>query len=155
MHLIALRAVFSKPKYAALLVFFLVSLLPAYSILTNFVILDPLSVNPSVKPFSAALMLFTAALSALGFTIAAYQLIEFKMLSQGSKAGIGGTILSFFSSACPICQPVWLFWLGLGSAGAFLADFGIYVLLASIAILLFSIHLGLKAVGEGCKSKRK
>lgn len=154
-----LALVFAKRKYAALFFALAAALLPAYAVLTDIVILSPLALNPNIRPLEAALVFCVGILAALGFTIAAFQLAEMRIASKkeiGSGlvgAGAGGTALATFASACTVCQPVWLFWLGLGSATAFLADYGAYILLASIALLLYSISTGLRAVAQGCRVK--
>jgi hypothetical protein len=139
-------------------------LFPAYAVLTDIFILQPISSNPNLKPFEASLILLAAFFASLGFTIASFQIYELKILSKkeaggmlGSSAGagIGGSLLGIFASACTICQPVWLAWLGLGAASAFLVGYSIYIILASLAVLLFSIHLGLKAVVQGCAVRRR
>jgi len=156
-----LQLVFSKQKYVWL--FFLLSafLLPFYSVLTDIVVLSPLSINPNLKLFEVGLILFISIFAALGFTIAAFQLAELHAASRKSiggsilGAGAGGTVLATFASACTVCQPIWLFWLGLGSTSAFLVDYSAYVLLASLAILIYSVNAGLIAVVNGCAIKRR
>lgn len=156
--------VFSKQKYSRLFLLLFAILIPTYAILTDIVVLQTLSINPNLKPFEASLIILAAFFASLGFAVAAFQIYELKVLSKkevggmlGSSAGagLGGSFLGIFASACTICQPVWLVWFGLGAASAFLVDYSVYIILASLAILLFSIHLGLKAVVHGCRIRRK
>jgi hypothetical protein len=119
-------------------------------------LLPQFSPNPNILPVEAGLVLLVAILASLGFTLGAFQVFELRTASRKSiggsiiGAGAGGTVLAAFASACSVCQPVWLFWLGLGSATAFLADYGLYVLLASLAILVYSLNAGLTAIVCGC-----
>jgi len=151
-----LPLVFSKQKYLWLFFLLAAFLLPLYSVLTDIIVLSPLSINPNLKPFEALLIFLISIFAALGFTIAAFQLAELRAASRKSiggsilGAGAGGTVLATFASACTVCQPIWLFWLGLGSASAFLVDYSAYVLLASLAILAYSANAGLKAAVNGC-----
>jgi len=154
-----LALVFASGRYAALFLALVLVLLPAYAILTDIVDLSPLSLNPGIRPLETALVLCVALFASLGFTIAAFQIFELHAVSKKSVggsvlgAGAGGTALATFASACTVCQPIWLFWLGLGSATAFLSDYGIYILVASLAILLYSINAGLAAITNGCAVK--
>lgn len=149
---------FSRGRYAALFAALFAILLPAYAVLTNILIIDPLSLNPTAKPLETSLIVAIGALASLGFTLAVFQM-ELHSVSKKSVggsvlgAGAGGSALAVFASACTVCQPVWLFWLGLGSVTAFLADYGIYILAASMAILLYSIDAGLAAITHGCAAK--
>jgi hypothetical protein len=49
-------------------------------------------------------------------------------------------ITALITTACPICQPIWLVWLGLGSATAFLSEVSIYLATSSIFLLGFSLY---------------
>ncbi len=150
-----LEQVFSKNGYLLLLAILLLVLVPAYLALTNVLLLNPLAVNPSAETPGTALSAILGVLSAGGITVGVFQMREMGGVSAASKTGLGGSVLGLFGSACPICQPVWLFWLGLGSAGAFLSDYGIYLLTASMLIVLFSLHLGLQSVASGCPRRAK
>lgn len=151
-YLPALGLVFSTGSYAQLFLILLIALIPFYAILTDMVVLSPLSPNPSLKPLEASLILIVAILASLGFTIAAFQLRELHSISRKSAggsilgAGAGGSVLAAFATTCAICQPVWLVWLGLGSASVFLTDYSLYIALASILVLLYSITCGLRSI---------
>jgi len=156
-----LQLVFSTGKYRLLAAVFFIILLPLYAVLTDIIILSPPSFNPNLKPLEASLIFLIAILASLGFTIAAFQLSELRRISMQSAcgsalgAGAGGSVLAAFATTCTICQPIWLVWLGLGSVSAFLIDYSIYIILASILMLLYSLHIGLKAIAEGCGIKRR
>ncbi len=156
-----LQLVFSKRKYKFAFAALIILLVPLYAALTDIIILAPqLAFNPSIKPLEAFLIFSVAILASLGFTIAAYQIFELHSISKKSVggsilgAGAGGSILATFASACVVCQPIWLVWLGFGSASIFLVDFSIYIVLASLAILLYSVHTGLRSVVDRCKVKK-
>ncbi|MEM2138344.1 MAG: hypothetical protein QW568_04615 [Candidatus Anstonellaceae archaeon] len=155
------QLVFSEPKYRLLAAIFFLLLLPIYAILTDIVIISPLSVNPNIKLLEAFLIIMVAILASLGFTIAAYQLSMLHTVSKKSVggsvlgAGAGGSVLATFATSCTICQPIWLVWLGFGGISAALVDYSLPIALFSIALLLFSINSGFKAIVEGCKVKLK
>lgn len=155
-----MKLVFSSMKYFLLFFILFGALAPLYAVLTDIIILSPLSVNPSIKPLETALIMLTALLASLGFTIAAFQIFEFRAISRpvGASfvgAGASGSFLATFASACVVCQPIWLVWLGLGSTSVFLVDYSLYIILASIVVLLYSINIGLKAVVKGCRIIKK
>ena len=150
-----MRLVFSSRKYILLFAALLIIFVPLYALLTNMMVLSPLSANPDIRLPEAALILVAATLASLGFTIAAYQSFVQRSLSRFAEAGVWGGALGFLASACAVCQPVWVMWLGLGSLLAFLADYSIYILLASIALMLYSLNTAFHAVVEGSKARAK
>ena len=151
----ALSIVFSKRKYALLFAALLLILLPIYAILTGVYVLSYMGFSLNLKTFEAAMVPLVAFLAALGFTIAAFQLKEIPSQSHWPKAGLIGSVLGTFSSACAICQPIWLVGLGLGSVAAILADYSAHILIASILLLLYAIHTGLASVAECCSAPRR
>lgn len=151
----ALSIVFSKRKYLWLFALLLLIFLPVYAILTGVYVLSYMGFNVNLKFFEAALVPFVAFLAALGFTIAAFQFKELPSQSHWPKAGLIGSVLGTFSSACAICQPIWLVWLGLGSVAVILADYSAHILIASILLLLYAIHAGLESVAECCAAPKR
>lgn len=150
-----LTLVFSKFKYWLLFFAVLVVSVFLYSVLTSISILSMLSPGALIDPVKVSLVSLIAFLTAVGFTIAVFQLTELRALSKGAKAGAIGTILGTFTTACTVCQPLWLVWLGLGSVSFFLTEYSIYVIIASIALLFYSINMGMSAVVEGCRVQKK
>ncbi len=164
-----LETVFSNGKYAwlALALFFV--FLALYAVLNDVVVfnpfyaglpapdghaLPPVSFNSSLSWWDAVPTVLLAGLAALGFSIAAFQMAELSRIAPASKLGAAGGFMGAFASACPICQPVWLLWLGFGSVSAFLADWSIYIFAASLLLLAFSIHASLQAVVSGCPMRK-
>ncbi len=149
-----LRLVFSTRRYMLLFAVLLAIFIPLYALLTNMVILSPLSCNPDIRLPEAALILVAAILASLGFTIAAYQSFEQHSLSRFEEVGVWGGAIGFFASACAVCQPLWIAWLGLGSVTAFLADYSIYIVAASIALMLYALNSAFHAVVQ-CRPARR
>ena len=150
-----LRAVFSTRRYILLFAVLLVIIAPLYALLTNIVLLSPLSCNPDIRLPEAALIIFAAILASLGFTVAAYQAFEQHSLSRFAEAGVWGGAIGFFASACAVCQPIWVVWLGLGSVTAFLADYSIYIVAASILLMLYSLNSAFRTVVGGCRVRKR
>ena len=149
----SLRLVFSQPVYAASFMLLLSIFVPIYALLTDIVTLDPFEINPNVRVPEAALTMLIAVLCSFGVTLAVYQLFEQGKV-RSSKAGIWGSLLGAFASTCPVCAPFWLVWLGLGSVSVLLISYSIYIELASVAILIYSIKSGLDSI-NGCKIRKK
>lgn len=149
------RLVFSQRKYVLLFALLILLLVPLYAVFTDIFVLYTMSFNPTLRLPEALFIVFAAILAALGFAIAAYQAFEQHALTHLSKAGVGGGVIGIFASACAVCQPAWLVWLGLGSVTAFLVDYSIYIVIVSIAVMLYSIHSAFKSVVKGCKIPKK
>ena len=153
------QLIFSRPKYRLLAMVLFLIFLPVYAVLTGIILLLPLSFNPNLKPIEAGLIAIVALFVSLGFTIAAFQLFEFRSVSKktlgGSVfgAGAGGGVLAAFATSCAFCQPIWLLWLGVGGAASFLVEYSLPIALASIVLLIISLNAGFKAVVEGCNAK--
>jgi hypothetical protein len=73
---------------------------------------------------------------------------------RGVKGGIGrgtsGGLLSFFAVGCPICNKLVVALLGISGALAYFAPLQVYLGTASVALLLWSLHLRLRAMSQGC-----
>jgi hypothetical protein len=165
-----LEIVFSRRKYAYLALALFFVFLSIYAVLTNVVVFNmlyfdsrlpawhaipPISFNPNLPWWGTAPTFLLAGLAALGFAIAIFQLRELTGRAPASKLGLAGSVMGALASACPVCQPIWLFWLGFGSASAFLADWSIYIFAASLLLLAFSVHQGLQAVVAGCPVRKR
>ncbi len=103
--------------------------------------------NPLLKPVDAGLITVIALLTSLIITLMAYT-IKTNLGTRGKKRGILGSTIGLFATACPICQPIWLVWLGLGSQALFLVEISTYVSLASIALLLVSLHFMARGIAD-------
>ncbi|HQT44643.1 MAG TPA: hypothetical protein PLO51_01575 [Candidatus Micrarchaeota archaeon] len=128
--------------------------------LTDIVVVSPLSINPEINLLQAAIIEFIAILASFGIAIAAFQFVEFRAVPKKSVgsgilgAGAGGSALAAFATSCTICQPIWLVWLGFGSASVFLVNYSIYISFASIMLLLYSINSGMRAISKGCEAAK-
>ena len=148
-----LQGILSTRKYAALFIVFSALALLVFSITSNILVPSTLSINPIAELPGFVLTVAIAVLSALNVTVLLH---NHDILREGSKPGratIAGSVAGFFASACPLCQPIWLVWLGLGSATGFLASIGLYVGLLSIGLLLLSLNYSLKSANGTCEVK--
>ena len=150
-YLEGLEQVLSKERYrnALLLILGLAGALLA--ITADIIVLPGLEVNPGVEPLQLAIVAVLAPMMALNGAVAIHNLE--RNVGTAGAGGLAGTLGAFFTSACPFCQPIWLVWLGLGSATAFLAQFGAIIGIVSISLLGISLHYGLKSASGVCEVK--
>ncbi len=109
----------------------LCSLLLALS--SDILIYPTFSINSFLDPVRTLLMGVVSVLLAANLT-----LVITKLHKPTLKAAAGG-IFSFGVSSCVVCQPLWFFWLGLGSSTLFLLD--IATPLAALSALFLGISL--------------
>ncbi len=68
----------------------------------------------------------------------------------GAGKAAGGGFLSFFATGCPICNTLVVSLLGVSGALTYFAPLQLYLGIASIALLLWTLHLRLKAINRSC-----
>ena len=142
----AIKEVLSARNYAAGFLALSAVLVALYVVLTGMLLVNPVELNPKIEPINAALIILIAILSSLVIVLTVFKLKQNIGLEQGEKTGIFGSVLGLFATACPVCQPVWLLWLGLGSTTAFLADYSTPIALAGVLLLVYSLHSAAQAV---------
>ncbi len=134
--------------YSRLFIALLILLGFAYVVLTDVFVLSLMQFNSIIRPLDVLLISVIAFLAALTTTATVYRMREFKSFSKRSTAGFFGTFVGFFATACPVCTPIWLSWLGVAGSFAFLTQASLYIELASIALLTVSLYLTAKAVNK-------
>ena len=145
-----LGSIMARRRYALAFGICLLIIAPVLSVTSNIVVPSVPDINPGAEPLDIVLVGLIAALISLNAAVLIHNL---DARAEGGKTGVVGTIAAFFTTACPVCQPIWLVWLGLGSATAFLAEYGRYVSLASIGLLGISLHYSLKSASGTCEVK--
>ncbi len=145
----ALREVFGQPKYRLAAAAIAAAAAPVLAITSNILAPDGLALNPFAEPARVALMAAIAAAMAVNGAVLLHNHDMRK--SAGGRTTAIGALAALFTSACPVCQPVWLVWLGLGTGTAFLSGVGLYAGAFSLAMLLVSIHYSLKSAESFCE----
>jgi hypothetical protein len=69
----------------------------------------------------------------------------------GSGRAFAGTLLSFFSVGCPVCNKVVVLLLGMGGAMTIFNPLRPFLGLASIALLSVTLFLRLRVLRYGCR----
>jgi hypothetical protein len=68
----------------------------------------------------------------------------------GSGRALAGTLLSFFSVGCPVCNKVVVLLLGFGGAMTFFNPLRPFLGLASIVLLSITLFLRVRVLRHGC-----
>ena len=145
----SLKEVFSAKIYWAILVVAFLLLAIILSITSGFFLPAFMEFNQTAQPLNIAIVIAIAFLLALNLTIF---IRNYEAKNQESnKTTFAGALAGLFMTSCPVCQPVWLVWLGFGGATAFLADVSIYFGIASVLFLLVGLHFSLKSVDANCE----
>ncbi len=145
----ALNTIFSQSRYQAVFTILLLVLIPVFTIITGLFLIATMEFNPIADPIRVVLMLINVLAIALNATIIIHNYEKRKTTAKSTTTL--GTVAAMFTTSCSFCQPVWLFWLGLGEATAFLAEISVYITLISISFLLVSLHYSLKSVSNTCE----
>ena len=140
----------SKKLAACLAVIFLL----AYLTVNNVIVPWRLAINPLADGFSVGLVVALSALSALFFTVWEYNRRNFR-LADVQKKGVIGAILGFATTACAICQPLWLFYLGAGALAPPLIFSSPLILGISALLVGYSLYTSLKTTGRCAIAQRK
>ena len=67
-----------------------------------------------------------------------------------SGKAVSGGILSFLAVGCPVCNKLILLLLGASGALSYFAPLQIYIGVASLALLVWSLHLRVQAINRTC-----
>ena len=148
----SLKEVFSGKIYWAILVVAFLLIAIILSITSGFFLPAFMEFNQTAQPLNITIVIAIAFLLALNLTIFIRN-YEAKN-NESNKITFAGGLAGLFMTSCPICQPVWLVWIGLGGSTAFLADISIYFGIASVLFLLVGLHYSLKSVDATCEVPR-
>ena len=137
-----LLAVLKERKETAAYSFFAVLVVAAF--LMNFVSLPAFVQGKILFADAAAIdvifLLLFSLLSAAAITMYLYTREKMKTSSHKHKAGLFGGFLGLFTSACTVCYPFMLSFLGIPAALAALPFGGAELRFLSIALLALSIY---------------
>ena len=144
-----LATILKAGKYFAVFLLLLAVLTPILAVTSNILVPPTFELNTIAEPAKIILVAIIALLMAINGAALLYRLDSKN--SAPNKAGFTGALAGIFTSTCAVCQPIWLWWLGFGSASAFLADISLYIGTFSIGLLGFSLYQLLS--DEACEVK--
>jgi len=141
-----LKEVITKRSTLFLSSFIIIALF--YMIFTGIIVLNPLGLM--LSRYALVPLLLVSLLSAAIITVE-YDSLRKKKVCITKKSSIGyfGTVFSFLATACPFCKPLLIAVFGLGGAFGLLQVYGFQITLVSLALLLTSLFLVLRA--RSCK----
>ncbi|AJF59635.1 MAG: hypothetical protein QT03_C0001G0126 [archaeon GW2011_AR10] len=146
-----LMQILSARRYIVAFLLFSVVISLVLSVTSGFALLYIFNTVQIVEPLNIFVLIVVILLLALNLTVLLKN-YETGIKTESSGA-VAGAFTGLFLTSCPICQPVWLIWMGLGSSTAFLADISIYFGIASALFLTIGLHYSLKAP-EKCEVKK-
>lgn len=119
-----------------------------FAVTSNILIVQTMEINQAIEEINIAIVVIIVFLLSANITL----IIKRNAVKTHKKTTTLGFLTGILTTACPICQPIWLFWLGLGSATAFLADVSAYIGIISIALLSFSLYNSMRSTNQ-CEVK--
>jgi len=132
------KSFFAAAFIVAIIIFtFLTNLISPFGLIYYQEILVPEGTGIDAPIF---IILFSFLL-ALSFTLHKYKLSQMKGIGKESSAGFAGAIAGIFTSACPICPPLILSFVGVPASIAIFPLGGWEIRILSIALLLVSIYI--------------
>ncbi len=135
-----ITSVFSAPAYAALFLLIFAFLTAVYFVVTGIYAPSVGEFVSTVEPIRVVFLLLIAALSSLALTIFIYKKREPLVCTQNAPAFLG-SFAALFTTACPLCFPLLLSWVGVGGATALaISSNAVPIQLASVALLGVSIY---------------
>lgn len=147
-----LGSIFAQSRYRIVLLICLALLGPIFAITSDIIVINTLQINSIAEPMKVLIMSLVVILMSINVTVLFHN-YEIRK-STGNKITLLGIVAALFTTACPICQPIWLVWFGFGSFTAFLSDISAYVGIFSLGLLLLSLHNLLKSASSTCEVKR-
>jgi len=133
-----LASIMRSRKYFLVFIVSFGVLAPILAVTSNILVLPTFEFNPIAEPAKIGLVAVIGLLMSLNIAALLHRVDGHN--SALNKTGFAGALVGLFTSTCSVCQPIWLFWLGFGSASAFLADISFYIGTASIMLLGFSLY---------------
>ncbi|MFN7991829.1 MAG: hypothetical protein U0R44_06775 [Candidatus Micrarchaeia archaeon] len=150
-YLRALGGVAAQPRYAAAFFILLILLGALFSALSGIILVSPLGFNETAEPLRIMMTALTAVLASANITVNIRNLEAGRLDSKGGRMTAVGMLAGAFTGACPLCQPAWLFWAGLGSVTGGLSAMSIFFGFAGIVFLLVALHYSLKSAMGACE----
>ena len=157
MHKLALKLVFSNPKYTALSGAIFTAMFIPLSYIAEYLFFQPRFVLfvPDYSAFGFLLVVIVSALTGLVLSMGIYRIQILKSSKKKMSSGFIGSIIGASAGACS-CGSIGFAIISVfgavgGAATAFLANYEIPLQLLSIAILVATYFYMVKGLTAECK----
>jgi hypothetical protein len=150
-YLQELADVLGETRYAIAFLALLAVLGILFGTIAGIVLISPIGVNQLADPLRIATTAATALLASANLAVAMRNHEIQRPASGAGSMTLLGVFMSTFVGSCPLCQPAWLFWLGLGSVSGILGAIGMIFGLASMAFLIMALKISLESGKCGIK----
>lgn len=156
-HKLALKLVFSNPKYIGLSIGIFTTMLVPLSYIAEYLFLKPKLTLfvPDYSAFGFVLIVLVSALTGLVLSMGIYRIVILRSSKKKMSSGFVGTIIGASAGACS-CGSIGFAVISTfgavgGAATAFLANYEIPLRLFSIAILVATYFYMVKGLTAECK----
>lgn len=156
-HKIALKTVFSSPKYIGLSIGIFTAMLIPLSYIAEYLFLKPKVTLfvPDYAAFGFLLIVIVSALTGIVLSMGIYRIVMLKSNKKKMSSGFIGSIIGASAGACS-CGSIGFAVISVfgavgGAATAFLANYEIPIRLLSIAILVVTYFYMVKGLTTECK----
>ncbi|MBI5228410.1 hypothetical protein HY988_07500 [Candidatus Micrarchaeota archaeon] len=146
-----MSSIFAQTRYRVAFLLLLLFFLPILAITSDITVLPQFVLNPIADPLKILLMGIISLLIAINGSVIFHNYE--RAAASSKKTTVLGTVGALFTTTCPVCQPIWLVWLGFGSATAFLVELSNYLAVLSIGLLVISLNYSLKSASGRCEVK--
>jgi len=159
-HKLALKQVFSNPKYIILSILIFVGMFVPFMIILQYMFFEPFFMFsvPASEALGFSLIVVIPALSGLVLSMGVYRLRVLQTSKQKLSPSFTGTILGSFTGACGcISMNIALVPLLLPLAGlvTFIEAYAIPLRLVSVSILGLSYFITVRGITSECKIDSK
>ena len=156
-HKLALKIVFSNPKYVGLSVAIFTAMLIPLSYIAEYLFLKPKVILfvPDYSAFGFILIVIVSALTGLVLSMGIYRIIMLKSSKKKMSSGFIGSMIGASAGACS-CGSIGFAVISVfgavgGAATSFLANYEIPLRLFSIAILVATYFYMIRGLSTECK----
>lgn len=156
-HKLALKSVFSNPKYVGLSVAIFTAMLIPLSYIAEYLFLKPKLILfvPDYSAFGFVLIVIVSALTGLVLSMGIYRIVMLKSSKKKMSSGFIGSMIGASAGACS-CGSIGFAVISVfgavgGAATSFLANYEVPLRLLSIGILVVTYFYMVRGLTAECK----
>ena len=156
-HKLALKTVFSNPKYVGLAITIFAAMLIPLSYIAEYLFLRPKVTLfvPDYAAFGFALIVIVSALTGMVLSMGIYRIVMLKSSKKKMSSGFVGSMIGASAGACS-CGSIGFAVISVfgavgGAATSFLANYEVPLRLLSIGILIVTYFYMVRGLTAECK----